>query len=185
MNIFIVDESPIESAKYLHDAHVVKMILESAQMLSTAHRILDGKKVVSYLSGRKKTIWELSGSSETVLYKVSHFNHPCNLWVRESSSNYQWLLNHFEALLNEYTFRYERIHKSSQLLDCLRILPVNILQAELTTSVLAMPEKYKSDNPVNSYREYYNFEKLFPRNKPASWKNREIPYWIEKNRLFS
>lgn len=183
MNIFVLDENPYKAAEYLDDTRVIKMILESAQMLSTAHRVLDGTKVVSHTTGRKKTIWCLSGCRESILYKATHINHPCNVWIRESSFNYDWLLHHMIGLIGEYSRRYGKIHKSSELLPYVKRLPKNIIYHEPTPHPLAMPERFFHHDPIIAYRHYFNEEKLFPKNKPASWRTREIPFWIEKSKL--
>ena len=90
MNIFVTNDCPIKSAQYLDDKRVVKMCLETAQMLSTAMHFHGG----------------------TGPYKLNHVNHPCTVWTRESRENYVWLLKHFKALSNEYTRRYGKVHKS-------------------------------------------------------------------------
>jgi hypothetical protein len=94
MNIFVTSSDPVKCAKYLDNKRLVKMVLESAQLLSTA-------MTVSGIAGP---------------YKVTHINHPCSVWARESKDNYNWLLAHFVALCNEYTNRYSRIHKCESLL---------------------------------------------------------------------
>lgn len=95
MNIFVSDPSPTVSAHNLDDKRVVKMILESAQMLCTAlHE---------------------HGASHLAQYKSTHKNHPCNVWARETRENYFWLYTHYLALCDEYTKRYGKIHKSSRL----------------------------------------------------------------------
>jgi len=91
MNIFATYNCPVKSAKYLDNKRVIKMILESAQMLSGALRSC--------------------GCNKDELYKLTHINHPCSIWTRSSKDNYKWLLNHFIALCNEYTKRYGKIHK--------------------------------------------------------------------------
>ena len=93
MNIFKLDESPVVSAKYACDKHVVKMILESAQMLCAVH------------------------PEGTAPYKRSFYNHPCTKWVRESARNYEWLLLHAYALCAEYTSRYDKVHKSEAVIE--------------------------------------------------------------------
>lgn len=159
MNIFYIDECPIKSAQMQVDRHVVKMILESAQMLSTAHRILDGDDNV-----------------DPILYKSTHKNHPCSKWCRESLENYEWLYHHFCSLCDEYTHRYGKIHLTdSKLREPLSCVPRNIPKIGFTKVAQAMPECYKNDNPVLAYREYYNAEKQ----KFASWTNRIKPFWFE------
>ena len=91
MNRFILDSDPVIASQMHCDRHVVKMILEEAQMLSTAHRILDGvSEVSSTKTGRKITRWRVSDSREDSLYKASHVNHPCTIWCRATNSNYEW-----------------------------------------------------------------------------------------------
>jgi hypothetical protein len=92
MNIFYLDRDPVIAAQMMCDKHVVKMILESAQMLSTAHRVLDGDEYANKMG----------------LYKLAHKNHPSTIWVRTSSENYRWLFNHYDALMQEYTYRYDK-----------------------------------------------------------------------------
>ena len=111
MNIFVTSNCPEKSAKNLDDRRCIKMCLETAQMLSTALREL--------------------GSVDSKLYKSTHKNHPCNVWVRETSMNYVWTLAHFEFLLEEYTARYGKQHKCAQLLgafyDNIHLLPIGPL----------------------------------------------------------
>jgi len=152
MNIFYLDESPIKAAQYQYDKHVVKMILESAQLLSSAHHILDGEN--------------------TNIYKLTHKNHPDSIWVRSSKYNYIWLLNHLKALLSEYTFRYNKIHKTSRILEFLNI-PKNIANNEFTPPPLCMDNIYQLDDAIESYRKYYKEGK----SHLAKWTKREKPYW--------
>lgn len=141
MNIFYLDKNPVTSAKAMTDKHVVKMILESAQLLCTAHHVLDGEK--------------------EGLYKKTHVNHPSSVWVRSSKANYNWLYTHFIALSNEYTRRYEKKHKTVVLLaDILSEPPLNIQENDFTEPPYAMPPKYHMENAVKSYRAYYVGEKL-------------------------
>jgi putative FmdB family regulatory protein len=162
MNIFVLDLDPVAAAQYHLDVHVVKMILELGQMLSTAHRILDNIP-----------------PEQDILYKKTHFNHPCAKWVRENSANYFWAFDHFLALGEEYTFRYNKTHKSiNDLRKRLAVLPKSIsISSAKTKFALAMPEEYKSDNPVDSYRKYYQF-KVNTLSR-ISWKNRSIPPFIQ------
>lgn len=108
MNIFYLDESSALAAQYHCDKHVVKMILESAQLLSTAHRVLDGKKVFEEHRGKFKERYRMPGPLETSLYEAAYVKHPCSLWARESFENYMWLYWLFIRLLDEYTYRYYR-----------------------------------------------------------------------------
>jgi hypothetical protein len=164
MNIFYLHKSPVVSAQAQTDKHVVKMILETAQLLSTAHRVLDGEHYIDASSGRKLQRWKHSDSLyEKLLYKATHFNHPCALWVRESVANYIWTYEHFVALSDEYTKRYSKIHKSyRELADILSIPPVNIPNIPMTEFKLAIANKtyIVEGKAISSYRRYYEAEKL-------------------------
>ena len=99
MNIFVTDPCPVQSAREQCDKHCVKMVLESAQMLSTAHRMLDGEQYTDSSSGRKIQRWEHSNSNmDTMLYKASHINHPSTRWVRENAIQYQYAYDMVIAL---------------------------------------------------------------------------------------
>ena len=108
MNIFHLDNDPVKAAQMMCDKHVVKMIVEYAQLMSTAHRVLDGTEYYDKTkNGRKIKRWKLNGAAEErLLYKASHVNHPSNIWVRKCNDNYRWLYKHFRALCDEYTRRY-------------------------------------------------------------------------------
>lgn len=154
MNIFYVDENPVIAAQMLCDKHVVKMILESAQLLCSVHYFYT--------------------SSYQPVYKLTHKNHPCSIWARTSVANYVWLCQHGLALCEEYTNRYGKIHKSEAVIrDCYSHIP-SIPDDHFTKPPLAMPDLYKSDDPVESYRKYYLGEKM----GFATWKTKP-PYWIE------
>lgn len=158
MNIFALDECPINSAQYAVDKHVIKMILESAQLLCTAHHTCPTN--VSY---------------PAKFYKPTHKNHPCSIWVRESVENYKWLCDHAIALCDEYEYRYGKKHASLQIIEwCSSNIP-NIPSVGLTPFKMAMPDKYKTDNPVYSYRMYYFYDKRLKFN--CTWKLREKPGW--------
>lgn len=177
MNIFVLDKNPIEAAKYMCDKHIVKMILESCQLLSTAHRILDGTKIEVITSkNRKYTKYVMNDDIlENKLYKSTMVNHPCAIWCRQTSINYKWLATHTEQLLVEYSSRYNKTHASSDLSYWLYYhFPKNIIQGHLTPFALAMPDKYKCPDSVLSYRNYYINEKV----KFAKWKSGNIPYWF-------
>ncbi len=175
MNIFKLSECPIDSAEMMVDRHVVKMIIETAQLLSTAHRILDGTVYLDKTSnGRSIKRWLLPDSREGVLYKASHVNHPSNIWARKTNNNYNWLYSHFVALCNEYTFRYNKTHATDEKLSkVLRRLPDNIEVGYFTPLPQAMPDQYKRENVVEAYRAYYIGEK----NGFAKWTKRQAPFW--------
>ena len=97
MNIFHLDNDPIKAAQMMLDKHVVKMIVEYAQLMSTAHRVLDGEHYYGKtVNGRKIARWK-HPTLDNQLYKASHVNHPSNIWLRESDDNYFWLYRHFRS----------------------------------------------------------------------------------------
>ena len=178
MNIFALSSDPFESAQMMCDKHVVKMIIETAQLLSTAHRVLDGEQYTDKTSnGRSIQRWRLTDAydMENSLYKATHINHPSAVWTRESSTNYAWLFSHFEGLCDEYTERYSKIHLTDdKLRSILYKIPINIPFGILTSMPQAMPDKYKSTYYVDAYRRYYVGEK----SSFARWTKRSIPEWF-------
>ena len=182
MNIFALDHDPKQCAEWHVNKHVIKQILEYSQLLSTAHRILDGtpRNELSQ-AGRRITRWELPDSRESELYKATHINHPSAVWARESASNYEWLQNLLSLLCAEYTYRYGKVHKcqSSGLVDALKTLPNNIKDKGLTPVLCAMPDEYKvPGDHVESYRNYYRYGK----GRMLSWTGkiagRSTPEWL-------
>lgn len=160
MNIFYIHQNAVTAAKAMTSKHVVKMILESAQLLSTAHRMLDGKfKIGLTETGRRQQQWDHENSA---LYKATHVNHPSAVWVRESDENYEWLYDHFIALTQEYSSRYfGRTHATAKLLaHDLCLPPKNIKCGNMTKMPQAMPECYQNKDSVFAYRSYYVSEKL-------------------------
>lgn len=158
MNIFFLHLIPSICAIYHVDKHVVKMILETAQLLCTAHL--------------------LSDSDYTPPYKLTHKNHPCAKWVRESLENYNWLVQLGKELCKEYTYRYKKIHKTQRIIEELEINLPPLPEIGFTTPAQAMPDIYKDNDVVSAYRTYYYFEKF----DLHSWKNREEPEWITEMR---
>jgi hypothetical protein len=182
MNIFYLDSNVTKCAEYHNDKHVVKMILEYAQLLSTAHRVLDGTEWTEekYVSGslppryRKAKRWKLfDDSTDSVLYKATHINHPSAVWARQSNNNYNWLYCLFVSLMSEYTYRYGKTHACDRLAPYLQRTPKNIPVGYLTQPTPAMPDEYKVPDSIKSYRNYY----IGAKNKMAKWKNRPIPEW--------
>lgn len=153
MNRFVLDKDPQIAAQYHCDKHVVKMILEEAQMLSTVHR--------------------QCGYDGDELYKSTHKHHPCTVWAGETTSNYSWGYSLFVALLNEYTFRYNKIHASYRLLDALAYPPSAVPIGELTEWPQAVPEDVRCEDPVEAYRAYYRKHKAHF----AGWRVRDVPEW--------
>lgn len=158
MNIFVLDRDVRKCAQYHNDKHVVKMILESAQLLCGVHHMVEE-------------------NTDEVPYRLSHKNHPCSIWARENVSNYLWLCELGLELCKEYTHRYEKRHKSQDVIEwCLINLP-NIPEEDFTEPPKAMPEEYKVDDVVQSYRNYYLGDKKYF----SKWKKREVPYWFSEN----
>jgi hypothetical protein len=177
MNVFFLDKNPIESAHMHCDKHVVKMILEYAQLLSTAHRILDGELYIDNSSGRRIKRWKLNNNlCENTLYKATHINHPSAVWARESKENYDWLYKSFTSLCSEYTLRYGKIHATQTKLEkYLNYSPKNISNIAFTEPPQAMPEYCRIENDsVQAYRKYYINEKA----NMLRYTKREKPQWI-------
>jgi len=150
MNIFYLSRDPHEAARLQCDRHVVKMILETAQLLSTAHNELDGTQVA---------------------YKSTHKNHPSAVWVRSSANAYVWAWHHLKALGCEYERRYQKVHKTiANHLETLCGLPV-ALESDVTPFVdppQCMPDECKRVDAVQGYQVYYNY-------KADDWDTRGIP----------
>ncbi len=189
MNIFYLDSDAQVCAEMHNDKHVVKMILEYAQLLSTAHRVLDGVEIIEkkYVLGslparwRKCKVWKLNDDRDSILYKATHMNHPSAKWARHSIWNYYWLYTLLNALCKEYTFRYGKIHKCerSGLLNRLQTTPISIPIGHFTAPWRAMPDEFKvdraiTDYTVKSYRAYYLGAKV----KMSRWTDRAMPVWF-------
>ena len=137
MNIFYLHQDPEQAARYQYNKHVVKMILESAQILCTAHH-------------------EIMGDDANVPYKRAHVNHPSTVWARQSANNYVWLYNHFVALSAEYEKRYGKEHLSyTKCEPYLRHLPSKLVWSGFTQPPQCMPDEYKDDCSIQAYWNYY------------------------------
>lgn len=156
MNIFLLDKDPLVAAKLHCDKHVVKMIVEYAQLLSTAHRQL--------------------GYSGDACYKQTHRNHPAAVWARSSVSNYSWLLRLLKACLAEYTHRYGRVHATSRIVPFLEHPPEKLEDAGLLEFPQTMPEQYRAADPVAAYQKFYLAEKMHF----AKWTKRPVPDFVTK-----
>ena len=155
MNIFFLDYDVKKCAEAHIDKHVVKMILEYAQLMSTAHRVLDGAE------------------SDT-LYKSTHKNHPCGIWIREDKANYNYVYSLFLELCDEYRRRYGKTHLTeTKLADILETPPENMPDVGMTTPAQAMPDECKDEDPVVAYRNYYRKHK----SEIASWKTKQPTWW--------
>lgn len=151
MNVFYLSKCPIQAAQRQCDKHVVKMVLETAQLLSTAHHI--------------------SGTGGP--YKVTHKNHPSAVWSREATGNYRWLYAHFEALSHEYTKRYGKVHKSwREHSVALSRCPDGIPLGAHTAPPQCMPDECKNTDTVVAYMVYYNHkaDEWAAKGSPMKWR---------------
>lgn len=154
MNIFVVDKDPAVASTLLPDKLLVKMVLETAQLLSTA-------------------VNESSGTTHEDLYKSTHVNHPCSLWTRESSSNFLWLYMYGIGLGREYTKRYIKVHKSVRVIinsmKYFKELPIK----HSTEFVQCMPDSFKDEDVVTAYRNYLKSKPYFN----EGYKHSQKPEW--------
>ncbi len=170
MNIFVLSNCPKEAAKMHCDKHVVKMCLESVQMLCS--------------------VFYTKGYVGNIPYKLTHKNHPCSIWARNTENNFNWILEHSRALFDEYTKRYKKIHKSQKVLEwCeknktvlsffskdLEPFPIAIADDKLCRKV----EGFDKKDRIEQYRLYYIFDKPF-----AVWNHSETPSWfLEMNKIY-
>tara|TARA_R110002020_G_scaffold181926_2_gene377230 strand:- start:628 stop:1128 length:501 start_codon:yes stop_codon:yes gene_type:complete len=160
MNIFYLDSSPAVCAHYHCNKHVVKMILEYSQLLSTAHHECDGVPSIE-------------------CYKATHKNHPSALWARENTFNYKWLYKLLCYTASEYTTRYGKVHLTERkgIIDNLYTLPKNLPVGEKMTAIpQCMPDEYKvKDDPISAYRNYYIGDK----SRFAKWQDdSQTPTWF-------
>ena len=158
MNIFVLSLDPIEAATMQCDEHIRKMLLESAQMLCSP----------------------FYSTCDNVPYRKAHFNHPCTKWSRETTANYLWLLDHAYAIADEFEFRYANNHKSKEVVQwCHRKFDQgmhNMPKADLTAFAQCIPDQFKGDDVVASYRQAY-CHKAFKKGKPSWTKGRPMPEW--------
>ena len=162
MNIFFLSRSPRRAAIMHCDKHVVKMIIETAQMLYSAHWVLNPENL------------------PPTAYKLAHKNHPCSIWVRSSLSNYLWLASLGFWLCKEYNYRYgeEKIHKKEEHIAWLfQNPPHSIPSQDLTIPNQAMPDEYKQDDPIIAYQTFYRESKLVKRNI-VQYTKREWPDFL-------
>ena len=176
MNIFILDEDIDKCAEAHVDRHVIKMILESAQMLCTAHWI--NKYVGDIPRKLESDEWnkvkeQKQNEPRDFPYLPTMHNHPCSIWVRESLDNYEWLYCLALALDEEYGYRYGKSHKSVH--GVILKLPelLHLRRDGLTPFAQAMPDSLKGRNAVEAYCKLYHKDKA----TFASWKYREKPPW--------
>lgn len=154
------------------------MIIEYAQLMSTAHRVLDGEEYIDKtVNGRKIKRWRMEDLKyENGLMKASHVHHPSNVWVRQSKQNYMWLNRMWNYLLIEYTHRYGKHHACADRMDVLYAWPENIANGPFTQPTPAMPDECKvPGDSIASYHKYY----IEKKNSFAKWTKREIPEWYK------
>lgn len=177
MNIFALDKDPVVSAQMHCDRHCCKMIIEYAQLMSTAHRVLDGTMYQDKTANNRNIKrWRLADTVlENDVYKASHINHPSGIWTRATRANYEYMYKLWIALCQEYTHRYGRIHLTqSKLEHILCTAPSNIPDGQLTEIPQAMPDDAKLPNVIEAYRNYYRvYKKDF-----ARWTKRQTPEWF-------
>ena len=185
MNIFTTNVCPVVSAQEMCDKHVVKMIVEYAQLMSTAHRVLDGDQYEGRSrAGRRIRRWlHPNKKMEEVLYKASHIKHPSGLWCRTTTANYKWLYEHFIASCNEYTHRYGRTHLTEvKLAKVFKNPPKNLPEGPQTEFAVAIAQHmtcrqvpgFDKLPVVKKYQQYIIKDKPF-----AVWTTRVKPVWFK------
>ena len=182
MNIFYLHTDPKTCAEMHNDKHVVKMIIEYAQLMSTAHRLLDGEEYMGLTAnGRRIRRWRMADPKyESGLMKASHINHPSAVWTRNTKQNYMWLNRLWNYLLLEYTHRYGKRHACANYMELLYAWPENISDGGFTAPTPAMPDIYKvNGDSLTSYRNYY----IGGKQHLASWKSREVPSWFKQQNV--
>ena len=173
MNVFYIDSDPYLAARWHGDKHVVKMVIETAQLLCTAHHVLSNEY------GERGNPFCIK-AIEKGLYKPTHVNHPCAKWVRECSANYDWAWRLFDGLCCEFRTRRAKQHATERLVKPLFDQPDGILCAtEHTPPPLTMPDEFKTSDPVESYRQYYR-HKAREGSVSYDW-GRPAPAWLKPN----
>ena len=184
MNLFFLDHDLDKCAEYHVDKHIVKMVLEAAQIICTnlwidqyigaAPRLLvkeENAVITQYRRDLK------AGMPRYLPYTPTMQNHPSTVWARTSIENFYWTHCYANALADEYTYRYGKVHKSIEVINSLPD-PQNIPNQGLTPFALAMPDILKNEqDPIQSYRDYYHLDKA----TFAVWSHRERPPWWDDN----
>lgn len=157
MNIFYLDHNIEKCAQYHNDQHVRKQLIEYTQMLCTA-MIMSGMPAP---------------------YRKTHYNHRCNVWVRENILHWRYLKLLVGELHKEYQYRFGKLHKSGIIAESLQ--EPNLPNRDWRNPPKAMPDYCKMPGTVESYRLYYNKEKVVffvkEKEKPFTWTNRQKPDW--------
>ena len=188
MNIFVLSKNAKRAARYHCDKHVIKMILESIQLLTAAWYAYGQpgwQDVVSEAVASHHVTKAHGPDTKTTAYKLTHANHPCAVWVKKSASNYAWLVDMTRELCAEKKRRWPKSlpHKCEAYLDALQCPPLLLSDVGRTPFAIAISSEtirarfqkctMDSDECVLAYREYYMQDKPF-----ASWKNNAIPAWF-------
>jgi len=182
MNIFILHEDPKEAAIMHCERHILKMIIEHTQMLATTyyHTIdIHRKKEIAENQEKVKKLFkgfprkDEDGNDKP--YAITHVNHPCTVWTRESLTNFNWLLDCTKYMCEEFTYRYGGKHSVEFIIDWMYENPPNLKDIGLTEFAQAMPDVYKSDSATEAYRKYYAFKTTYMK---VHWKLEDrIPNW--------
>jgi hypothetical protein len=167
MNIFFLHFNPRRCARWHCDKHVVKMIVESCQLLYTCHWVLTTNAEPDYIH-----------CAPSRGYKACHQNHPCSIWLRKSVDNYRWLVQLAQELCREYTFRYGKKHLCEEHLVWLSMVePEGLPSVGFTQPLQAMPPEYKHKNSIVAYRRFYKFNKDIERGI-VHYKKRHRPHFL-------
>ena len=159
MNIFVTDPDPQKCAIALDDVRLRKMIVETAQLLSTA-------------------LHEWGHERAADVYKPTHRNHPCNLWARENAGNFMWLYEHMNALAAEYQYRFEKEHKTAQLLMPFYMALWTMLSEANGVTPFPNCTPYKDWEDVTEAYKQTLRDKWANDKRPPKWTKRELPEWI-------
>lgn len=163
MQIFYVDSDPEKCAQALCNRHVIKQVLESAQILCTTHR---------YYSSDPRPMYY----KDVKFYKSTHVHHPCVRWCQQNITHYNWLVQHAKALCQEYTYRYNKRHKSQIIIELCGLFAPSMPKSLFIDPPQCMPDEYKrADSTVYAYRDCYWLHK---RNTMSmKWTRRNPPEW--------
>lgn len=154
MNLFYLDNDLSTNARYHVDRHVGKMLMEAVQLLCTA--------------------FHLQGIEAP--YRKTHQNHPSAIWARKSLDNLEWVIEYATKLGEEFTYRSDNVHASSLLLPFINENKhrLSFEESGITPFTLTMPDEFKTECPIQSYRSYYNVAKRHLH----YWSRRETPPFI-------
>lgn len=185
MNIFVLHEDPVIAARMHCDKHVPKMIIEHTQMLAAAYYHTIGISRKKEISGRETEVANLfkgwprkKDDGSDWPYGISHVNHPCTVWTRQSKENFDWLLKCTDELCQEFYIRWSnRAHSVKRIIEWMKLNPPNLPSTGQTPFALALPDCYKTESATDSYRKYYAFKTHYMKvlwRKPSSPK----PEWF-------